>query len=238
MADTHTQTVIGGEPVRTPRDIFKELLLEHSQVHPDLSAGEIAIQVTRRLMDEDQAFIEQFFIDEGRVILAYDLRSEYIGTRRGIFRVLDLSKDGLPAYEHFTPEKRDTVFKQMQDWREFDPISQQAKLLLSFNKPMLQASALYDTDRVLHHGQKALWKQALADGLPDDETTVEDYYSPEQLLRVMSDAKSTIIEDITRGNIRIKVKPMGTVSGPTALSGQAHGRHPQRPQTDRGVATE
>lgn len=193
----------GEEP--SPRYTFKERLRAYQADHPELSVGQIASFVTRQIMHEDRDLAEAYFIREGELILSWELRADMVQTRRGIYRVIDISKNGESEVERMPEKKKASVYEKMVRWSEFNPITGQSQLLLSFTKPVLLASADVDADTVAHHAEKALWKRRLAEGLPNDTTTIEEHYRPDEVLKAIAAAKTSVAHDIAAGRIRIQI---------------------------------
>lgn len=191
----------------SPRAAFTARLKDYAEVHPELSAGEVARIVTSHLLEDDQSFVEEFFIHEGALILAWDLRSEYVQDRRGIYRIVDIAKAGEPHLDKMPQKKRESIFDKISQWREYDPLSNQGQLFISFNKPMLLKSASRDAGLAQLHGWKSAFKIDVAALLPDDTATVGEYFTPDQLLALMATTKQTIAQEIAKGTLRIKIRP-------------------------------
>ena len=189
----------------SPRAAFTARLCAYAADHPDLSAGEVSSAVAKQLLSEDRGLIESFLLREGHIILTLGLRSTWLRTRRGIYRTVSLVRDGEPETD--VEERAPSIFEQIRNWREFDPVTRQARLLLTFNKTALQQSAAHDGRTAVHYAWKATWKQQLADGLPDDITTVAEHYAPEQILEMLELSKADRDHQLKRGHFRIKVSP-------------------------------
>jgi hypothetical protein len=188
----------------SPRVTFTRLLKEYAAANPELSTGDVAGAVALEFLKSDRETLENYFISEGLAILSFNLRTSIVKTRAGFYQTIDLQAEDKP--ESTPVPRKASVFAQIKAWREFDPGLNQGRLLLDFDKEALERSAEYDTAHATHFAWKADFKRLLADGLPDNVTTVEQFYSPETLLAILEESKQNTKRELLSGTLRLKLK--------------------------------
>jgi hypothetical protein len=210
-------------PLLSARARFRAHLEALVEQHPELSSGEIADLVAQTLPEEDRGLVTQFLSSEARNILAWELRSQFMRTRQGIFGVIDLANPDARGVEGLGEKARDTLYDRIVQWREFDPIARRSRLIMDMNEAILLASADYDAAIIGHHGWKMHLKTRLAAALHDDASAlVKDRFTPEQVASLGEQLK----KEMSRGNFRLKITPVHALPRPSSVPGPSHGRRP------------
>lgn len=217
---------------RSARAEFRARLAMFAEEHPELETGEAARMFGRSLPDQDRNLVNEFLTAEAQNFLAWELRAQFSRTRSGIFAAMDITNPDRPPVEAMSPKARETLFERIGQWKEFVPSENRTKLMATLTRSKLRESAQYDAGQSQLYGWKMMLKNRIADGLPDDTTTVGDHYTPAELVTIGED----IHKEMSRGNFRLKIQPVRTLPRPTAIQGQADGRHPEESETDRGMA--
>lgn len=205
---------------QSARGVFTEMLRDYAESHPDLSTREVAEAVARMFVtSKDPTLLEDYFVHEGLTILTWTLRTDHIRTRHGVYSIISIpngQESEKPKKK--TPKRSKSIYEKITRWREFDPDLNRSRPLLTFNKTGIVRSAQWDRATMIHHAWKIDWKMELAEGLPDDEVTVGDFYTPDQVLDALEKSKRMIATEIKSGGLRIKVEPLAMRQARTSPS--------------------
>lgn len=166
-------------------------------------------------------------------VLRTEFSQQFSRTRSDILTMFDVTNPDAPTFQTagLTPEKRETLYEKISQWREFDPQTG-THLLLKMNRPQLQRSAQFDASRISRYGLKMIIKNRLAELLPNDDDLAEDHVTEERLTSIIQVTR----EEMTRGNFRLKIKPFQALPRPNRVPRQTDGRNTERPEADRGLA--
>lgn len=216
---------IDPEVVLTPRQRFRALLEQMTTEHPAMSAGELADLVAETLPDDDMQLVQEFLASEARTILAYELRAKFSQTRNRIYQTFDLRNRDAPPVRELSERRQNTLYERIEGWREFVPSENRTRPLLDMNRAALLDSAEYDLRKTFTFGFKGMLKQRLAAGLTNDEQTVADVYTDDQII----DLTERVKKEMSHGNFRLKIRALDSLSSGDRVQGQGDGRRAKEP---------
>lgn len=200
------------EPVN-PRVRFRALLEQMMNEHPEMSTGELADYAATRLPEEDRQLVEAFLASEARTILAFELRIHHSKARHSIFSAIAIHDQEAPKVAELSERRQDTLYSRIEQWREYVPGQNRTRPLLELKRTDLLDSANFDMQKAFTFGYKGLFKQRLAEGMPNDDVTVGQQYSDEEILAMGEQLK----EEMGRGNFRLKLRPVRPLPGRTSV---------------------
>lgn len=211
--------------VLSPRARFRALLENQMQEHPDLSTAELADAIAETLPDDDRQLVQDFLASEARMILALEIRARVVQHRQQIFNAINIHDQAAPPVRELSERRQDKLYQRIEAWKEFVPSQNRTRTLLEMTRGELMDSSRGDLQKAVTFGFKSLFKQRLAEGMPDDTTTVGDTYTDEQII----DLTERVKKEIGRGNFRLKVNSVDSLPSPDRISRQGDGRQPKKP---------
>lgn len=158
--------------------------------------GEVHIPtLTEHVMTEikaDDEFLDSFLRQSLRPMV-YEIASQAVARTRGLI----LFQDRMITREAFTT----IVFEQRKKfplWLEWTPMGQ--KRLLDMRRPEVLQAAERREQRAAAEMARAGWLRKIAEALPDDEHTVGETLSDEELVRLSAIAQGVELLNGTNGN--------------------------------------
>jgi hypothetical protein len=160
---------------RSPQSLIREWLAREISGSPQVSLGDL-LPLARERFGNDSEFREALIAFSLPMLVDTALQQVMLGNRR-------FTKTGV-AYT--TPEEIERLKNvQLAQWYESASYSVHAPIL-RMTAPELDYAIGQRHKRAATELQRAAFLQELRDGLPDDETRVEDHYSDEQLAAIYS----------------------------------------------------
>lgn len=159
-------------------------LAENAEVHIPTLTEQVMAEIKA-----DDDFLDSFLRASLRPMI-YDIASQAVARTRGLI----LFRDRIITREAFTT----IVFEQRKKfplWLEWTPLGQ--KRLLDMRRPEVLAAAERREDRAAAEMARATWLRKIAEALPDDEHTVGEVLSDEQLVVLSAQAQAV---EVLNGN--------------------------------------
>lgn len=197
----------------SPRAALRAKLIEAVEENPDMPAPELADKIAKQLLSRHKSLVEAYLAMEARNILAYELRAHQSQIRNRIYSAISIP-GGTPV-EPMPEDRKETLYDRISQWREYDPTTKRAIVLMDMSYEQLDESAQHDAKNMATYGRKMILKQRLMAGMQPGEI-VRDRYAEEDVAEMLT----AINKDMASGKFKLNIKRMPALTERTTTNGR------------------